>query len=216
MEFDGLQRDLSELIHILHVAERPSVKEVIQADIDLVLAKIGSLKDLLRNQFETKISWSRVAALKQNKSKYKKQRVTDPFQITPDHYNLLSNDSDDDDDTPANTGRSSKAITNHIRSDKKKNHKKNSVRSKVHKVLILGDSHARGYASEVKHQLDKEYELFGFINPGSGMKDIKESTKMKMAQLTREDIVVLWGGSNDVARNNSVVGMKHILDLLIN
>jgi hypothetical protein len=49
MEFDGLQRDLTELIHILHVAERPS-------DIDLILAKIESMKDLLRNQFETKIS----------------------------------------------------------------------------------------------------------------------------------------------------------------
>jgi hypothetical protein len=50
------------------------------------------------------------------------------------------------------------------------------------------------------------------------MKDIKKSAKMNMAQLTREDIVVLWGGggSNYVARNNSVVGMKYILDLLIN
>ena len=38
---------------------------------------------------------------------------------------------------------------------------------------------------------------------------------MKMTQLTREDIVVLEGGANGVARNNSVVGMKHISDLLI-
>jgi hypothetical protein len=48
------------------------------------------------------------------------------------------------------------------------------------------------------------------------MKNIKESAKIKMVQLTNGDIVVLWGDSNDVARNNSVVGMKHILDLLIN
>jgi hypothetical protein len=54
MELDGLQRDLSELINILQMAERPSVKEVIQADIDLILAKIESLRDFLRNQFETK------------------------------------------------------------------------------------------------------------------------------------------------------------------
>jgi len=85
----------------------------------------------------------------------------------------------------------------------------------VHKVLILGYSHARGCASEVKLQLNNEYNVYGFINPGSGMKDIKESAKMKMAQLRREDIVVLWGSSNYVARNNSVVGIKHILDLLI-
>jgi hypothetical protein len=37
-----------------------------------------------------------------------------------------------------------------------------------------------------------------------------------MAQLTKKDIVVLWGGSNDVAKNDSVVGMKHILDLVLN
>jgi hypothetical protein len=37
-----------------------------------------------------------------------------------------------------------------------------------------------------------------------------------MAYLTNEDIVVLWEGSSDVARNNSLVDMKRILDLLIN
>ena len=129
MELDGLQRDFSELIHILHVVKRPSVKEVIQADIDLILAKIESLRDLLRNQFGTKISWTRVVALKHNKSKYKKQRVANPFQITPNRYNLLGNDSNDDNDIHVNTGRSSNSSTNHIRSDKKKNHKKSSVKT---------------------------------------------------------------------------------------
>jgi len=47
-------------------------------------------------------------------------------------------------------------------------------------VLILGDSHTRGCASEVKQQLNTGYEVFGFINPGSGMKDITGSAKMKM------------------------------------
>jgi len=35
-------------------------------------------------------------------------------------------------------------------------------------------------------------------------------------QLTKKDIVVLWGGSNDIARNNSLEGLKHILELFIN
>ena len=48
------------------------------------------------------------------------------------------------------------------------------------------------------------------------MKDIKGSAEMKMTQLTREVIMVLWGGATVVARNNSMVGIKHILDLLIN
>jgi len=53
-----------------------------------------------------------------------------------------------------------------------------SVKSKVHKVLILGASQARGCASEVKKHVNNEYEVFGFINTGSGMKDIKGSAKM--------------------------------------
>jgi hypothetical protein len=56
VELDGLQEDLSELIHVLHVAERPSVKEVIQADIQLIPVKIESLEDLCTNQLERNIS----------------------------------------------------------------------------------------------------------------------------------------------------------------
>jgi predicted phosphodiesterase len=65
------------------------------------------------------------------------------------------------------------------------------VEKKVHKMLILGDSHDRGCASEVRNQLNNEYEVAGFINPGSEMKNIKESAKIKMVQLTNGDIVVL-------------------------
>jgi predicted phosphodiesterase len=64
----------------------------------------------------------------------------------------------------------------------------------VHKVLILGDSHARGCASKVRNQLNNEYEVCGYINPGSEMKNLKESAKTKMVQLTNDDNVVLWGG----------------------
>ena len=73
-------------------------------------------------------------------------------------------------------------------------HKKQKVVNKTHKVVIVGDSHARGCASEVKQKLNSEYEVVGFTNPGSSMKDIKESVKLKMAQLTKKDIIVLWGG----------------------
>jgi hypothetical protein len=40
------------------------------------------------------------------------------------------------------------------------------VENKVHKVLILGDNHAGECASEVRNQLNNEYEVSGFINPG--------------------------------------------------
>jgi hypothetical protein len=48
------------------------------------------------------------------------------------------------------------------------------------------------------------------------MKTIKDMASVKVQQLTKKDIVVLWGGSNDIARNNSLVGLRHILEFLIN
>jgi len=108
-ELEELQIDLAELLHILHAVARPPVREVIQADIDVTLVKMESLKDF-RNQFETKISWARVTTLKHNKSKNKKQKVACPLQITSNHYNLLYNDTsdnedDDDDITPTNLSK---------------------------------------------------------------------------------------------------------------
>jgi hypothetical protein len=86
---------------------------------------------------------------------------------------------------------------------------------KQHKVMILGDSHARGCAAEVKHLLSSDFEVFGTTNPGAGMKTIKDTAGAKVQQLTKKDVVVLWGGSNDIAKNNSLVGLKHITKFLI-
>jgi hypothetical protein len=104
------------------------VKEVIRADIDVILVKMESLKDF-RNQFETKISWARVATLKPNISTYKKRKVTCPLQITSNRYNLLCNDTNDDDNdnTPTNLSKMREPITSCIKRDRKKNHKKKSV-----------------------------------------------------------------------------------------
>ena len=128
--------------------------------------------------------------------------MSDPFQLTPNRFNLLGNDVKDDDeneDTLTKAGNLSELATHRVIKFKK-DHKKQKVANKIHEVVIVGDSHAGGCASEVKHKLNSEYEVVGFTNPGASMKDIRESVKWKMAQLTKKDIIVLWGGSNDVAK----------------
>jgi len=76
----------------------------------------------------------------------------------------------------------------------KMNYKKTVLEKKQHKVIILEDSHARGCATRVKHLLNNDFEMFGFVNPGSGMKFIKDTARVKLQQLTKKDVVVLWGG----------------------
>ena len=48
------------------------------------------------------------------------------------------------------------------------------------------------------------------------MKYKKDTSRVKLQQLTKKDVVVLWGGSNDIARKNSTAGMKHLLEFVTN
>lgn len=55
-ELEGLKRDIMELTHMLHITERMTIKEVIQMDVDILLAKTESLKDIISKQLETDLS----------------------------------------------------------------------------------------------------------------------------------------------------------------
>jgi len=80
-ELEGQKRDVMELTHMPHITERPTVKEVIQMDIDILLAQIESLKDIISEQFETDLSWAKVVARKHTKSTCTGQMVTHHIQV---------------------------------------------------------------------------------------------------------------------------------------
>jgi len=78
---------------MLHIAERPTIKEVIQVDIVLLLlAKIELLKDIISEQFETDLSWAKMVARKHKKSTCIERRITHPLPLIPNSYNVLYND----------------------------------------------------------------------------------------------------------------------------
>lgn len=88
------------------------------------------------------------------------------------------------DDTPISTGISRMVDSKQVR--KPKLDCKRMVGKKQHKVIILGDSHARGCASEVSHLLNNDFEELGLVNPGGGMKYIKDTSRVKLQQLTKK------------------------------
>ena len=49
-----------------------------------------------------------------------------------------------------------------------------------HEILILGDSHARGCAAEVKNYLSNDFEVYGTTISGAGMEAIKASADEKV------------------------------------
>jgi hypothetical protein len=93
--------------------------------------------------------------------------------------------------------------------------KEKVLKKKQRKVIIMGASHARGCATAVSHLLNNDSEVLGFVNPGTGMKYIKDTSRVKLQQLTKKDVVVLLGSTTDIVGNSSAVGMKHLLEFVI-
>jgi hypothetical protein len=133
-----------------------------------------------------------VVAMKHKKYTYEEQRVEDKFPMTLNRYNLLFDDSEDD-DTPVSTERLRVVNPKHVKKDEM-NCEKRVLEKIQHRVIILGNSHSRECATGVKYLLNNDFEVFGFVNPGSGMKFIKDTVRVKLQQLTKKDVMVLLGG----------------------
>ena len=127
--------------------------------------------------------------MKHKRYNHTDQRVTDTFPLLSNHYKPLCNNSVGD-DTPASTEKSRVVKSKHMMKHKMDS-KEKVLKKKQHKVIIVGNSRARGCAAEVSHLLNNDFEVFGFVNPGAGMKYVKDTSRAKLQQLTKKDVVVL-------------------------
>jgi hypothetical protein len=92
--------------------------------------------------------------------------------------------------------------------------KTNKQKEKKHRIIVIGDSHGRGCAAEIKSNLDEDFEVQGFINPGTELNNIITSAKRDIQQLSKQDVVVVWGGSKDVGKmkqNRVLTGYRVLL-----
>jgi len=76
------------------------------------------------------------------------------------------------------------------------------------KIVVIGDSHARGLASELQNYLGHEYSISGTIIPGACLNNITQLANKELTNLTRQDTIIVWGGSNDVYKNETQSGLK--------
>lgn len=87
---------------------------------------------------------------------------------------------------------------------------------KRNRIIIMGNSHARGCAQELRHNLGKGFEVQGNVKPGANLQTIVNVSTEVMRKLTKKDVVVVWGGTRDVARNESEKGLRQICNLAEN
>jgi hypothetical protein len=63
---------------------------------------------------------------------------------------------------------------------------------KQHRIVILGDSHAKGMATELKYNLNSDFEVIGLVKPGSTLLNIAKSTYSDIKTL-KKVMFVLFG-----------------------
>ena len=75
------------------------------------------------------------------------------------------------------------------------------------KIIIVGDSHTRGIAADIKHELGETAIVTGYVSPGSRLETISNLASKEIKVLNKKDTLVIWGGTNDIAINESDKGL---------
>ena len=82
--------------------------------------------------------------------------------------------------------------------------------------MIVGESHSKGCATNEKGYLSDNYKVQGLVKPET-CSDILTKTAMNINKnLTKNDILLLWSGGNDVAKNDTMKAFRCLVDFAKN
>jgi len=80
--------------------------------------------------------------------------------------------------------------------------------------MIIGDRLARGLSGNMKNNLDEKYRVCGFVKLGVNRATQISSMTVDTTLLTKYDLIIFWGGANDLNKNNSQKGLKHLVNFV--
>jgi lysophospholipase L1-like esterase len=79
------------------------------------------------------------------------------------------------------------------------------------KVILLGDSHVLSCSEKLADLLlGNSYSVIGITKPRANTKAVTDSVNLKAEKITRNDVVILCGGTRDIAKNEANIGLRHI------
>jgi hypothetical protein len=128
------------------------------------------------------------------------------IQIIPsseNYYDLLHNLKEEEEVTNKITKDFSSRNTNNKSQLKKRAKNVASQKNYKHKVCIMGDSHVRKCAAELRQTLGCKYAVTGFTKPGAPTTDIIKTGEEEISTFSTKDFVILWTGANNTSKNNT-------------
>ncbi|PNF33016.1 hypothetical protein B7P43_G16371 [Cryptotermes secundus] len=93
--------------------------------------------------------------------------------------------------------------------------KKDNIQNLRHKILVVGDSHVRGMAAKLRDNLGDHYSVQGLVKPGADLAAVLSSGVKETKDFSKKDVVIVWGGTNDVSRNETDKGLIEIRNFVI-
>lgn len=82
------------------------------------------------------------------------------------------------------------------------NKKPKMSKRKTRRVLILSDSHGRGYSKELGSVLKENFEVTSIIKPNAKIKEVTSSVQELTKNFSEDDSIIILGGTNDISNSN--------------
>ena len=84
-----------------------------------------------------------------------------------------------------------------------------------HRIILIGDSHIRGYVNTLKPFLNSDYNLYSVVKTGSGTGELMASVSEVIRRLSHDDLVVVCSGTNDCDLQNFSVTFRNIKNYIM-
>lgn len=182
-EIKNFKCDIDDLNSLLKYAKRQSVKEVIQANLNLLTALNESLKEMAVEEVRNDLSWTVAGKGRKKESLQLTLCGAQSLPFIQNHFephdNLMNHELDTFNLTMPLQRNRTNADKNRLKNRKK------------HKILITGNNHSRDMAAELQHNLDKNFGVQGIVKPSSDLLSIFNPGIEDIKDLTKNDIIVV-------------------------
>jgi hypothetical protein len=85
-----------------------------------------------------------------------------------------------------------------------------SLNKVKHKVLLIGDSHARNCAHLLQDNFNSDSKVSSFVKPGARMNEVINTVREELKTLSSDLLVVVRGGVNYIRKNNTKEALNSV------